>query len=321
MANGKTNKQLQEFHRKMRAYFEEALKPPWIDTGKPNILDEYLDALVPRGGMQPSCLHVRLEDYLSRLAVLDRKILGVRHRKEQWGKVVSAHVAKFQNLEQKWGHLALDALVPNITLQCGLRDVRAENEFEVILYSICGTLSALTRVVAAFLKGSERMHKYSNLQSVLLRHGWYSLAKIVGKASDEWIQDVVCRRNAATHYVALTAASMLGYVQHDNDSRVKYSIAVAITKKALNYVPVWLDDVPVIGGTSTLSTEASDGSLTIKDIYDKNNHLILQRSGEPLEVPEMIDGVEYVDAVVRNLEDYTRNVLQELQIRAGWISH
>jgi hypothetical protein len=317
MATDKTKKQPEEFHEEIRSFFGEVLRPPWIDTGTPNRLDELLDVLVPRGGTQPSYLCVSLEDYLSRLAVLSRKIDGVRHRKEQWDKIVDEHLSKFQDLKSEWQKLSNKVPELNGFLSCGLRNIRVENEFEVILYSICGTLSALTKVIATFLKGNERMHSHSRLPSVLLHHDWGSLADIVSKALYEWIEDVVCRRDAATHYVALTAESMLGYPMRGNTSQKPDILGVAITRKPIKYVPLWLDNVPVIGGTSTLSTFASDNSWMIKDIRDTNDQLILQRSGEPPLLPEMIDGREYINVTVRRLEDYIADVLRELLARAN----
>ena len=316
MATNEVSGHPEEFHEKVHSFFAEALRPPPVDSGKPSRLDQYLDMLIPRGGIQPLYLYVSLEEYLSRLAVLSRKIDGVRHRKEQWDRLVGEHLVKFQGLNSEWQKLSDKIPELNGVLSCSLRDIRVENEFEVILYSICGTLTALTKVVATFLKGNEKIHSHSKLSSILSLHGWDSLASIVSKASNEWVEDIVSRRDAATHYVALTAESVLSYPTIGNASQKPYTLGVAITKKPIKYMPLWLDNVPVIGGTANLTTHANDYSWMIKDIRDRNDQIIIKRSGKPPLLPEMIDGREYVNAAIQRLEDYIADVLKELMTRA-----
>lgn len=47
-----------------------------------DIVEKCLDDLIPRGGRKPNQIAVSLEDYLSRIAMLNRKIRGVKHSGE-----------------------------------------------------------------------------------------------------------------------------------------------------------------------------------------------------------------------------------------------
>ena len=176
-------------------------------------IDQLIDSLVPRGGERPNSIHVSLEEYLSRLSNFNRKLKGVNYRMDCWTLICKEHKAKF---DEK----ANSKEIENIFLEQGnskkmtfyypLREIRIENEFEMLLYSITSTLSTLSRVIACFIKGSTQIHSHTKLPDILLKQNEFKqLHSMVARASGSWTKDLADRRDASTHYIALGITSSL----------------------------------------------------------------------------------------------------------------
>jgi len=306
-----------EIHNKIRKHFKELVRPLKLVKGTPSEVEKCIDLLIPRGGELPKCIFVSLEDYLSRLAILYRKILGVEHRKAQWNKIVASHSEKFSQLIKKWpttNYLEK----PRVTSNFSLRSLRVENEFEVFLFSVCSTLSILTRVVAAFLSENQDLHSHEKLSKVLLRKTkWNSLAGIIEEARAQWVDDVFRRRDDATHYVALIAPSIF-YGKKDEDKESTSMIQVSIPKGPERFVSIWLDEVPAVGGTIRMSSSITEDDGTIisetYEIYDMDRRLLFRRTSPPRLSP-MIDGREYMDETIEYLDYHIIEVLRELHER------
>ena len=293
--------------------FRDPLKLPKRTRSSSGELEKYLDLMIPRSGELPECVVISLEDYLSRLAILNRKLLGVRYRKEQWDKLVASHRTKFNQLMQEWPTTNTTEK-PRVISGFTLRSINVDNEFEVFLFSVCSTLSMLTKLVAAFLRGNQGLHSHKTLGEVLSRRTeWTKLAQIVKEARAEWINDAFKRRDNATHYVALTAPSIF----HGKDIGLKVKIGVAIPKHPEKHVSIWMDDVPALRGTFYLSTRVTEDDGTISetyDLYDMDRRLLIRRVGS-LSLPTMIDGIKYVNKTMNHLENHILEVLRELYKR------
>lgn len=126
-----------------------------------------LDKMIPRGGERPSLIYTSHEEYLSRLAILNRRLQAVLYRLESWQRISEEHIKLFNekvallnaddSFTQKGVH----------TFQFSLRDGKVENEFEVLLYSMVNALSSLTCVIACFFEKSTDFHSHSKLGAKL----------------------------------------------------------------------------------------------------------------------------------------------------------
>ena len=63
-------------------------------------INKLLDSLVPRGEKQRPSLHVSIEEYLSRLANLNRKLIEVKYRMECWERISSEHTQRFKKISK-----------------------------------------------------------------------------------------------------------------------------------------------------------------------------------------------------------------------------
>ena len=281
-----------------------------------------IDALIPRGGGKPNQIAVSLEEYLSRVAMFSRKIKGVMHRKNCWDRITKEHLVKFENMNYESSKENTEGVIPKkgkMTYKFSLRDIRLENEFEVLIYSVRSSLTMLTKVISAFLKGQTTLHSHSKLKKNLsTTDKWPELSALVNEACNEWIDNLTERRDAATHYVALTATSDLA-IESDKSNVIKVQRnTVSILKQPLKFVSVWWDDIPALGGASHASTTVThdDGSIIeAHELFDATGNLLARRNAKRPELPEVIDGREYVDSLMRNYENYIVKVASELKTK------
>jgi len=287
-----------------------------------DIVEKCIDDLIPRGGKKPNQIAVSLEDYLSWVAMFNRKIKGVRHRKSCWDRITDEHLVKFEKMDHKSPKKDIKGVIPKkgkMTYTFSLRDIRLENEFEVLIYSVRSSLTMLTRLISAFLKSKTDLHSHSNLQKSLnTAKNWPALSAIVNEACHDWIDDLTKRRDAATHYVALTATSSLT-IESERSNVIKVQRnTVSIPKQPLKFVSVWWDDIPVLGWASHSSTAVTndDGNIIeAHGLFDGTGNLLVRRNTSLPELPELIDGREYCDNLMRNYENYFVKVASELKTK------
>lgn len=281
-----------------------------------------IDNLIPRGGKKPNKIAVSLEEYLSRVAMLNRKINGVRHRKNCWDRIANEHLVKFEKMNHESSKENTEGVIPKkgkMTYKFSLRDIRLENEFEVLIYSVRSSLTMLTRLISAFLKGQTDLHSHSKLnKSLNTPEKWPGLSAIVNEACYDWIDDLTDRRDAATHYVALTATSYLA-IESDESNAIKIQRnTVSLPKEPLKYVSVWWDDIPALGGASHSSTAVTndDGNIIeAHGLFDATGNLLVRRNTKLPELPALNDGMEYCDNLMRNYENYIVKVASELKTK------
>lgn len=200
-----------------------------------------------------------------------------------------------------------------------LRDTRLENEFEVFIYSLRNTLTMTTKLISSFLSGRTSIHSHSKLRENLNKTGdWPILVELIHLACENWIDELTDRRDAATHYVALTATSSLSSeFQKPNDHKTQQN-TVSIPKKPLKYVSLWWDHIPTIGGTSTTSSTItnSDGDSIEKiekyELFDNEENLLVTRECKPPDIPESIDGIKYCNDLMQNFASYFIEISSEL---------
>ena len=271
-------------------------------------IDILIDSLILRGGKKPDNIYVELEEYLTRLASLKRKILGVEFRMQCWTSICKEHKEQFD----KSAAVVTPFKYPTsglATSTFALRDIRLENEFEVLLYSITSTLSTLTRVIASFLKGATQFHSHTKFPDVLLKYtNFKESLSIVQQATGSWIQDLTRRRDSATHYIALSIPSSVKHIKSGTSPVETTSSRIGLTKKPSRYISIWDDDLPTLGGAKRYSSISSDGSET-HELRDKYDNVIL-KSEVPLQsIPTLIDGEEYAKTTYTNFQDYIETLL------------
>ncbi len=277
-------------------------------------IEKLLDRLIPRGGETPNCIHVSLEEYLSRVSNLNRKLQGVKHRMNCWTELSEEHLKRFDETAGKRfkGDKIDESRITRMSFS--LRDTRLENEFEMLLYSISCSLAALTRVIASFIKGSPDFHSHSKLSTLLLRHEEFkNIQETVTKALNSWAEALTERRDAATHYIALSVASSYENFKNNSASAVTIS-KIGISKKPLKYVSLWEDEVPVIGGAQHTSI-VFDNSSEVKEehkLLDAQNRLIVQRDSQLPKKTELIDGGVFVANLYKDFQGYVEVVLSYL---------
>ncbi len=276
-----------------------------------------LDAIVPRGGTKPRCVHISLEDYLSRVANLHRKLQGAKYRRERWDALARKHVNKFRRLSKSVKTQIPTQPRDSMSSEFTLGDIRLENEFEVLLYSVSSSLSALTRVVASFLPGSAEQHSHSRLERVLQETaGFERLFALVSKANSSWVNDLKDRRDAASHYVALSLKSTI--VRSSSGSNAKQTITqIAIPESPQRFVSVWEDSLPTIGGTSHVTTSIKNAkSLVVThELFDGVGTIVLRRDVPLQPRSKLVDGGRYVERTYDTFEDYILAVLLVLEKR------
>ena len=284
-----------------------------------DVVEKCIDDLIPRGGKKLDQITVSLEDYLSRVAMLNRKIQGVKYRKSCWDRITDEHLVKFEKMDHKSPKKNIEGVIPKsgkMTYTFSLRDIRLENEFEVLVYSVHSSITMLTRLISAFLSGKTDLHSHSKLQKSLnTTEDWPVLSAIVNKACHEWIDDLTERRDAATHYVSLTATSSVT-IETDKSSGTKVQRnRVSIPKQPLKFVSVWWDDIPVLGGTlhsSTMVTNNDGSIIEAHGFFDVRGDLLVRRNANLPELPELIDGRKYTYNLIRNYENYIVEIASEL---------
>jgi hypothetical protein len=272
-------------------------------------LEIAIDAVVPRGGTAPLCLHITLEEYLCRLAYLKRKVWGLDYRLQQWNAVCIEYKKKWDQLDlQKMADSAFsNGKVTNFSYTT--RDSKLENEFEMILYSISTTLSSLTRVVASFLQGRTNDHSHSKLQFSLAKYPEFSaLQTIVADQFNAWGEELKARRDAATHYIMLSVSS--SFIQ-DKKEGILNIVEVGITKEPIKHGSIWHDILPVWGDSITKSVMGQD--IEEHEMFDAQKRLIIQRNKKLPKAPLMIDGEYYIQTIYENYCDYLVKVLELLK--------
>jgi hypothetical protein len=275
---------------------------------------QIIDRLVPRGGEKPGSIHVSFEDYLSRLANFNRKLAGIRYRMLCWSAICEEHKIKFDKMNSLADSLkAFDADKPKITkLLYSSRDISLENEFEILIYSLTSTLSALTRVVACFLEKSTDLHSHSKLSTVLSKYkDFESSYLVVNNANTSWVKELTERRDAATHYIALSITASIIHSKPKSSPKEKKVLRVGITKKPIKYASIWEDEVPTSGG-STRTTITYDNGMEKHELMDLEREIVIRRD-KPLEnIPELIDGEEYIQNLYKDFQVYIKELLESL---------
>jgi hypothetical protein len=276
-----------------------------------------LDDLVPRGGVKPTTIYVSLEEYLSRLANFNRKISGTHYRIGCWKKICEENQGKFQkdlDFADKWNAFAKSDLKLRST-SFSSRDSRLENEFEMLLYSITSTLSSLTRIVVCFLKGSTQVHSHSSLSKILLKYPDFNTSQIIVlNACNLWADELTKRRDAATHYIALSARSFIQHSKSESSIIERNFSQIQIPKYSTKYNSLWEDELPTLGGSCFVKI-TNDLGAEINEIRDSNGVTIVKRE-QPLEKrPEFIEAQKYVENLCSYFEEYIKSILGSLILK------
>lgn len=277
-------------------------------------LTQLIDSLIPRGGVKPDSIYVRLEDYLCRMSNFNRKLLGTEYRMQQWTALCKEHKIHFDNAIKFFDSLEIHETKKYKTFNHSLRDIRLENEFETLLYSISTTLSSLVRVIACFIQNATNFHSHSKLSNLLAKHkGFEDIKSIVTDAYKLWANELTDRRDAATHNIALSVNSSIVVSKTDTVRLNKSVVRVGITKEPLKYNSLWDDNLPVIGGANLLSKYGDNQE--IHELLDKEERVIVRREVPLPAKPELIDGEEYVESLYKNFIEYVRMLLLSLKNR------
>jgi hypothetical protein len=267
-----------------------------------------IDNLVPRGGIAPACITVPLEDYLSRLSNLNRKLYGVKHRCQCWNAQCEEHLSQF---EKQIGFDVKKLSTKKINkFSYSLRNTQIENEFEALLYSFTNALTSLTRVIACFMNTSN-FHSHSRLSKVLKDNSRLAhILETVTKARIDWTDELTQRRDASTHYITLSVVSTIDSTINEGElNQVK--TRVGIPKTSQKFLSLWNDEIPTIGGSSTTVLTYENGTQ-MRELKDKNEQLILRREGTFHTVDETIDGIEYSITITRHFQSYILKILEGL---------
>jgi hypothetical protein len=277
-----------------------------------------LDALIPRGGRTPNCIHVSLEDYLSRLSNLNRKLAGTRYRMIRWNAVCKEHKMSFDKEVNSVELLKSFQTSKVKTASYSTRSAAIENEFEVLLYSITSTLATLTRVVACFLKGSTQIHSHSKLPNILSKHqGFEKSQSIVANACSSWANELTERRDASTHYITLSAISSILYSKSDALPTKKTILRFGVAKKSVKYVSLWEDELPTLGGYNykSMISEESGNKQETHELLDMKMRMIVRRDTPLPTKPELVDGEKYVRGMYKSFQKYVSILLSSLKPR------
>jgi hypothetical protein len=281
------------------------------------MIELLLDKLIPRGGEKPQIIKVSLEEYLSRLSNFNRKFLGLMYRMECWADLCKNHKEKFDKklAIQNLNKLVEENKFKKVDFSYSIRDIRLENEFEVVLYSMTSVLSALTKVVVCFLEGSTQAHSHNRLSSILLKQqDFLQLHSLVNKAYNTWGKQLTDRRDAATHYIALSIKSSYCHSKSNNFSIEHNSLKVGITKTSTKYNSLWEDDLPTSGGSEHVAIKY-DTNFETHELKDANGQLIVRRESTLPIKPELIDGEKYLWDLYQNLENYIVDIINWLAVK------
>jgi len=280
-----------------------------------NKISEVIDKLIPRGGNKPNGIYVSFEEYLSRLSNLNRKLYGTKHRMTQWRKLCEEHLTEFNKSRLVQEPIAFVENRLGSVFTFSSRDIRLENEFEVLLYSITSALSSVARVVPCFIKNSTHFHSHSKLYDLLKKQKDFDdIQLLVSKAGDVWATELINRRDIATHYIALSLTSSVSFSKKGKEVESKTITKIALTKKPIKYVSLWDDILPTLKSSSHEAQFGSDGE-EIHKLLDAKNQIIVLRETPLPEKPEMIDGEKYVDTVYQNFNQYILDLLSALVTR------
>lgn len=279
-------------------------------------INKALDSLIPRGGVKPNTIHINLPTYLSRISNLNRKVLGTEYRFKQWTQLCDEHKIDFDKALNSSKKINF----PNSnfkTFYISLVNIKLENEFESLLYSISGTLTALTRVIACFLEGATDFQSHSSLKKILAKYKKFSgIELIVTNARNSWAKDLTGRRDAAAHYIALSIQSSISRSNTNKSLSKKKLTKIGISKEVIQSISVWENLLPVLGGaqqTSMFGTDDVGNKQEIHKLLDKRNRLILQIDTPLPKKPELIDGEKYVKFIYKNYLTYLNEILSTLK--------
>lgn len=276
-----------------------------------------LDSLIPRGGIPPSGIHVDFEVYLSRLSNLYRKLQGVSYRLDCWNAICYQHLKNFDRIVER-SDIPVPTKYQKFKWSRALRDTKVENEFEMFLYSISSALTALTRVVACFLKGSTDFKSHAKLPSALLPYPELNESlSLINNALDSWARELKGRRDAAAHYIALAVESSIENSKLDPPSSTKNIVSIGITKVPVKFVSIWEDLIPTLGGSGKQSFFSEDSGLKKEThtLLDFQNKIIIECKLPLPPKPELIDGAKYVQDLYYHFTDYVNKLLTSLKPR------
>lgn len=284
-------------------------------------IDNLIDKLVPRGGDKPDAIHTSLEEYLGRLSSLNRKISGTKYRMQSWQTICQDHKSEFKKRVNSLDLLKMheNATFKSLTITFSSTDVRVENEFEMLLYSLISTLNTLTRVIACFLKGSTQIHSHSKLPDILLKHAdLKSCYRIAFAAANSWAGELTIRRDAATHYIALLTDSTIKHSKAASTGFNTTILHVGIPKVPTKHISIWTDQLPTKGGSKSTIMHGTEGEQLL-ELRDHQENLIVQRE-QPLQPVELIDGEQYIGNVYESFKKYIIEILNLLLVRINNIA-
>jgi hypothetical protein len=277
-----------------------------LDPGNAAAADVALDALVPRGGTAPPGTFVSLEELLSRLASLGRKLRGMRYRLKQWTEALARTRDSFDRLLPS---TRLDSLPVGASAEVAIQlfDVRLESEFESLLFSIRSMLDVLSRVVAAHLEGATDIHSYRGLQKYLRRYPSHPAGRLMTEAMSEWGADLFARRDAGTHYLAL-ALVLRRTLSRTPDGVVDEKVVfLGIPERPNASLPIWYDLVPILGDAPETAVQVPEGEA--HGIFDGDGTLIVRHNGALPVRPPTISGEEYVERLHIQVEAHIAALL------------
>jgi|SRR6056297_511860 len=279
----------------------------------------HIDRNIPRSTTDQPNIPVGQREYLSRLANLNSKFLGVVHRKKQWDRYTSEHLDRIAKISQKDDLSRYSDLPENsiITISIEHRDVRLENEFNSLIYSISSTLSALTYVISSFIKGCSTMHSHSSLVKLLSKDNKDpELSELVIKNDEDWIDELKTRRDTATHYVSLLLKSkFIRKIENNEITNTENILGIMTNPVKRNFL--LHEDIPLLDGTKHKSQIIeNNGIKEIKNqIFDINGNLVYECNSENNEDIELSNARIYIDNIYENLESYIIKVLSNLNKR------
>jgi len=285
-------------------------------------IDSIFDQLIPRNSVSNPKIVIDIKEYLSRLGTLKRKYLGSLYRHQVWQDVVSIHKKKLENdiksiKEKKTEKKSLDMKIKQESFDLSLRDLKVENEFESYLSTVASLFDVTARFISSFLKGSEQCHDLSKIHKITKdKAGFKKLSKLIENAKNSWIDDLKIRRDSTTHYIMVSAHSK--YNLSENSSGKKEStIIVGIPRLPTKgkSIPIWLEDIPVIGGQRQCSTRIKinkDSEIEAHEFFDVLGRSILRHNEKINTNFDLIDGEKYVCNIRNNLETFTCEILMNL---------
>lgn len=280
----------------------------------------WIDKNIPRNTSDQPDIVVDQRDYLSRLANLKSKYLGIKHRKEQWDNLVTDHLRKINNKIPSDDDVSKYSELPEgstVTINIEYRDARLENEFNALLFSMSSTLSALTYVITSFIKGSHKMHSHNGLVKMFSKNSKQTtLSSLVIKNNQVWINELKTRRDTATHYISLLLKSEL-----EKTINIKEKPSMSLKESTLGIMkdPIKKNfklhqDIPLLEGAEHKSEAIThNGSTQYKEqIFDMSGNLVYESTSESIQRVELISAVEYMNSITQSLESYIVAILKEL---------